>query len=150
MEIRERIQKEAEEKYRRGEISSVQDYVLGALSIIDGESDVDSAIYYTSKLIPSLIFKDSDDKILFDLVLEDYCSDLRAMKEFENACNQYASLDAVQYHIDRCTFHRDLRGPFSLKLLDVATRVFSGTEYTISIVMCYVFNRYKKLKNDGK
>ena len=144
------IQKEAEERYRKGEISSVNDFILGAQFILNQktlpEEKEFELLVYTSKLIPNLIFLQQKDKVLFDKVLEEFCASEEAMKEFENACNQFASLDAVRYHIDRYSFHKELRGPHTLKLLDITTRILECNDYSIYHVMSYILERYKKFK----
>ena len=150
MKIKEEILKAAEEKYRRGEISSVQDFILGAQYIIDKTSELSniesSSVHYDSRLISDFIFLSKNDRDLFDKVLGEYCTCSDAMKEFENACNQFASLESVRYNIDRCTFHEELRGPHSMRLLDFATRVLNCTTYSISLVMDYILVEYKKLR----
>ena len=101
---------------------------------------------YASDIIPCILFDCIEDAEIFDKTLNNYVNDREALKEFNNAERQYASLYAVRYNIDNGTFHFNLKGPKSEELIgdleqfvDLEIEDNNGDCYTV--VMNYIFNK---------
>ena len=100
---------------------------------------------YASEEIPCMLFDCPEDADQMDAVLREYINNKEALAEFDRAERQYASLRAIQYNIDNGTFHFNLEGEYSDKLIGAAENMVdtygedleNGDCYTP--VMNYIF-----------
>lgn len=101
---------------------------------------------WASDLIPNMMFNSEADANLMDYMLRKFTSDAECIDEFRKAENCYASAYAVQYAINNCTFHFNLKGPNSDELIEACENMIDMLEsddnsdcYTA--VMNYIFGK---------
>ena len=100
---------------------------------------------YASEEIPYMLFDCPEDANEFDDTLREYVSTKDALLEFDKAEQNYASIGAVMYNIRNLTFHFNLKGEYSDKLIAAAENMvgtFGGdlnNDDCYTPVMNYIF-----------
>lgn len=100
---------------------------------------------YASEEIPCMLFDCSEDADEFDTILREYVNTKDALLEFDKAERKYASIGAVAYNIRNLTFHFNIEGEYSDRLIAAAENMVdtfgedleNGDCYTP--VMNYIF-----------
>lgn len=100
---------------------------------------------YASEEIPCMLFDCPQDADEFDAILREYVNTKDALLEFDKAERHYASIGAVAYNIRNLTFHFNLEGEYSDRLIGAAENMVdtfgedleNGDCYTP--VMNYIF-----------
>lgn len=109
------------------------------------EREVILSKLYASEIIPCMLFDCLKDAEEFDNVLQEYVNNKEALAEFDKAEQRYASLYAVKYNIDNGTFHLNLEGEYSDKLIGAAENMVdtfgedSDRDDCYTPVMNYIF-----------
>ena len=75
---------------------------------------------YASEEIPCMLFDCPEDADEFDAILLEYVNTKDALLEFDKAERNYASIGAVAYNIRNLTFHFNLEGEYSDRLIAAA------------------------------
>ena len=113
----------------------------------DSNPDGDIVVkYYKSKECPQMLFGSREDADYFDNILSNYIHNDSAIAEFKTALDLYPSFYVVQLRINFGTFHFDLVGPESDKLILACENMIGGWEgleddncYTCA--MNYIFHK---------
>lgn len=98
---------------------------------------------YASEEIPCMLFDCPEDADEFDVILREYVNTKDALLEFDKA-----ELEAVAYNIKNLTFHFNLEGEYSERLIAAAENMVgafgedleNGDCYTP--VMNYIFMKF--------